>query len=268
MTKNSAPIGVIDSGVGGLTVLKCLMKHMPKENFLYLGDTARAPYGCRPREEIQQLVDEMIDWLVAKGVKQVIVACNTITMLGLENIKRDYQLDIAGMSTGEYTLLKLTDNKKIGVIATEFTIKSERHKKAIQQVDPAAEVFGVPCPKFVPLIEAGKFESADLWSAVNEYSDQLKQDGVDVVIMSCTHFPFVREHLQKALGEGVTLVDPADETSEIARLHLEKVGLLNQQPTGSVTICCTGDLDLIKSLAARMFDTSKCQFKVVDLKDK
>ncbi|MDO4178835.1 MAG: glutamate racemase [Phascolarctobacterium sp.] len=265
MNKKS-PIGVIDSGVGGLTVLKCLLQHLPNENFLYLGDTLRAPYGSRPREEIQSFVDEMIDWLVGQGVKQVVVACNTITMLGLENIKKDYHFDIVGMSKGEHLLLKTTQNKKIGVIATEFTIKSEAHKKAVLDVDPSAEVIGVPCPKFVPLIEGEQFSSQELKDAVDEYAAVLKEHDVDTVIMSCTHFPFVRSLLQASLGESVTLIDPADETSELAKMHLEGVGLLNDGP-GSVTICCTTGLERVQRLAAREFNIEKCVFKVVKLAD-
>lgn len=264
MNKKS-PIGVIDSGVGGLTVLKCMMEHMPNENLLYLGDTARTPYGSRPREEIQSFVDEMIDWLVSQGVKQVVVACNTVTMLGLENIKKDHAFDIVGMSKGEHTLLSITKNKKIGVIATEFTIKSEAHKKAILAVDPTAEVVGVPCPKFVPLIEGEQFESQELKDAVNEYTDILKAAGVDVMIMSCTHFPFVRNLLKESLGDGVALVNPADETCENARKNLVAANLVNEGE-GSVTICCTADLERVKRLAAREINTEKCIFKLVNLK--
>ena len=266
MNKQS-PIGVIDSGVGGLTVLKCMMEHMPQENLLYLGDTARTPYGSRSREEIQSFVDEMIAWLVTQGVKQVVVACNTVTMLGLENIKKNHDFDIVGMSKGENTLLSLTKNKKIGVIATEFTIKSESHKKAILAVDPTAEVIGVPCPKFVPLIEGEQFDSQELKDAVNEYTSILKKAGVDIMIMSCTHFPFVRDLLGQYLGAGVALVNPADETCENARKNLQSKNLVNDGAQGSVTICCTADLERVKRLAAREIDIEKCTFKVVNLED-
>lgn len=265
MNKQS-PIGVIDSGVGGLTVLKCLMQHLPNENFLYLGDTARTPYGSRSKEEIQSFVDEMTAWLAKQGVKQIVVACNTVTMLGLENIKKEHDFNIVGMSKGASTLIKLTKNKKIGVIATEFTIKSEAHKKAILALDSTINVTGVPCPKFVPLIEGEKFDTQELKDAVQEYADILNAAGVDTVIMSCTHFPFVRKWLKQALGENVTLIDPADETSENAKKQLAENNLLNDSQ-GSVTICCTDDLERVKRLARREVDIEKCCFKLVDLKD-
>ena len=139
------PIGVIDSGVGGLTVLKRLQTTLPHEDFLYLGDTARTPYGTRTREEIADMVAQITDWLERKHVKQVVVACNTITVLGEEVIRGKHPFHVIGMSKGARLVLPATKNKKIGVFATDFTVSTGAHKKAIQAVDPTAQVFAQGC---------------------------------------------------------------------------------------------------------------------------
>lgn len=260
------PIGVIDSGVGGLSVLKCLQKTLPHEDFLYLGDTARTPYGTRTREEIAAMVAQITDWLERNHVKQVVVACNTITVLGEETIRGKHPFHVIGMSKGAKMLLKATKNKKIGVFATDFTVSTGAHKKAIQAEDPTAQVFAQGCRKFVPLIEGEKFGTPELKAAVQEYADILKKDGVDTVILSCTHYPFVKDEVEKAFGPGVKVLDPAEETAANARTDLEASGLtreLNHQ--GHCTVCFTADVERGKRLAARMLDMSRCTFKQVDI---
>lgn len=260
------PIGVIDSGVGGLTVLKRLQTTLPHEDFLYLGDTARTPYGTRTREEIADMVAQITDWLERKHVKQVVVACNTITVLGEEVIRGKHPFHVIGMSKGARLVLPATKNKKIGVFATDFTVSTGAHKKAIQAVDPTAQVFAQGCRKFVPLIEGEQFGTPELRAAVKEYADILKQDGVDTVLLSCTHYPFVRDEVEKAFGSGVTVIDPAEETALNARNDLEASGLTNELThEGHCQVCFTADLERAKRLAARMLDMSHCSFEQVDI---
>ena len=259
------PIGVIDSGVGGLSVLRALQKTMPHERFLYLGDTARAPYGTRSRETITAFVAEMTDWLEEKGVKQLVAACNTITVLGTDVIRGSHSFSVIGMSKAVKEVLQVTRNKNVGLMATDFTVGTGAHRKEIQAADPAAEVFGVGCTKFVPLIEGNRFGSPELQAAIHEYADALKEKNVDTVILGCTHYPFVREYLKEAFGPGVTIIDPAEATALQAKADLEARGLLRTEGQGSCTVCFTGDAALGKRLAERMLDLSACEFKQVKL---
>lgn len=259
------PIGVLDSGVGGLSVLKCLHQMLPHEDFIYLGDTARTPYGTRPEAQIREFVEEMIAWLAKQNIKQLVIACNTLTMLGVETLQKAYPFTIIGMSKGEQLLLNASKKKKVGVLATPFTIAKETHKKAILAVDSKAQVFPLACPEFVQLIEKEKFASSELKAAIGKYAAPLKAAGIDALILSCTHFPFIREEIQKELGAGVKIIDPAAATSGDAILALKKEDLLRTAGTGKVTVCCTADLERVKRLTARMLPVEDCSFTQIEL---
>ena len=262
--KSNAPIGVLDSGVGGLSVLKVLHQMMPHENFIYVGDTARTPYGSRSEEEIRQFVEEIISWLESQGVKQVVIACNTLTMLGIDSLKKEHPFELIGMSKGEKLLLAASKKKKIGVFATQFTISTEAHKKAILAADASAEVYPMACPKFVPLIEGEQFGNPEIEQAVAEYAAPLKEAGIDALILSCTHYPFIKDVVEAEFGSEVTVIDPAEATAKLSKEALEKEGLLGDCE-GSVTICCTADLERVKRLASRMLPLEQCQFKEITL---
>lgn len=262
--KSNAPIGVLDSGVGGLSVLKVLHQMMPHENFIYVGDTARTPYGSRSEEEIRQFVEEIISWLESQGVKQVVVACNTLTMLGIDSLKKEHPFELVGMSKGEQLLLAVSKKKKIGVFATQFTISTEAHKKAILAADASAEVYPMACPKFVPLIEGEQFGNPEIEQAVAEYAAPLKEAEIDALILSCTHYPFIKDVVEAEFGSEVTVIDPAEATAKLSKEALEKEGLLSDGE-GSVTICCTAELERVKRLASRMLPLEQCQFKEITL---
>lgn len=263
-----APIGVLDSGVGGLSVLKCLHRLLPHEDFIYVGDTARTPYGTRTEKEIRGFVAEIIDWLAAQDVKQVVIACNTLTMLGVDTLKGTHAFAITGMSKGERLLLEASKKKKIGVLATPFTIGTEAHKKAILAADPTAEVYPMPCPKFVPLIEGEQFDSRQLAEAVAEYAAPLKRAGVDAVILSCTHFPFIEEQIAAEFGPGVTVIDPAEATSLEVIAFLRGQGLLRGEGEGRVEVCATADIERVRRLTRRMLPETECRFREINLQQK
>ena len=262
------PIGVLDSGVGGLSVLKYLHQLLPHEDFIYVGDTARTPYGTRTEKEIRGFVGEIIDWLAAQNVKQIVIACNTLTMLGVDSLRGEHEISVVGMSKGEELLLAASKKKKIGIIATQFTISTEAHKKAIFAVDKAAEVYPLACPRFVPLIEGEQFDSKELQDAIAEYAAPLKKAGVDALLLGCTHYPFIREQLEKELGAGIKLIDPAAATSERAMQALAADGLLRTEGEGRITICCTADLARVERLAARMLPAQDCSFRLIELAKK
>lgn len=263
-----ASIGVLDSGVGGLSVLQCLHQMLPHEDFIYVGDTARTPYGTRTEAEIRGFVGEIIDWLAAQGVKQVIIACNTLTMLGVDSLKGAHPFSVVGMSKGAQLLLSVSKKKKIGVMGTQFTVNSGLHKKAILEADSEAEVFPVACPDFVPIIEGGLFESPALTHAIEQYTAPLMASGVDAVILACTHYPFIKSQLAEAMGDEVKIVDPAAATSGDAILALKHDGLLRTEGKGTVKICCTADIDRVRKLAARMMPVENCTFELIDLHQK
>ena len=265
MLKKCAPIGVLDSGVGGLSVLKCLKTLLPHEDFIYLGDTARTPYGPRSEAEVRKFVGEMLDYFETQKTKLVVIACNTLTVLGVDTLKGKHEYNIVGMSKGAKLVLAASKKKAIGVFATEFTIGSGAHKEAILAADPEANVVPKACPKFVPLIEGEMFGTPEVAGAIAEYVLPLKAAGVDTVILSCTHYPFIKKEIEAAMGEGVKVIDPAEETARETEKALKEEGLLQTDGAGKTTICFTADLERGKRIAARMFDVETSEFKTVNL---
>jgi len=260
------PIGVIDSGVGGLTVLKWLQAKMPHENFIFIGDTARTPYGNRSREEITRFVADMTAWLNKRNIKQLVVACNTITVLGTDTIRGSYPFDVIGMAKGSRMVPLVTKNNRVGFFATDFTVSTGAHKREIQKLCPRIQVFGQGCPKFVPLIEGERFGSPELKAAIHEYAEKLKAHHVDTVLLSCTHYPFVRKEIEDEFGPSVTVLDPAERTAQDALESLQKRHLALTTGIGRAEVCFTADLERGKRLAARMLDLNKCDFRLIDLK--
>ena len=164
--------------------------------------------------------------------------------------------------------MQVSKKKKIGVIATQFTIGTEAHKRALLAADPAAEVYPLACPRFVPLIEGEQFDSAELQDAIAEYAAPLRKAGIDALLLGCTHFPFIREQLEAELGAGVKVIDPAAATSAKAIAELEAEGLLRTEGAGKVEVCCTADLARVERLAARMLPAQDCSFRLIELSKK
>jgi len=266
MLNENMPIGVLDSGVGGLSVLKCLRTMLPSEDFIYLGDTARTPYGPRKEEEVRAFVEQMLCFFDEQRVKLVVVACNTLTVLGVDTLKKKHKFHLVGMSKGASLVLAASKKKNIGVFATEFTIGTGAHKKAILAIDAKASVLPIACPKFVPLIEGEKFGSPELNEAVTEYTDKLKAKGVDTLILSCTHYPFIKNEIENALGKDVVVIDPAEETARNALKILETASLVKKNGEGKTKICFTADLERGSRLANYMLPHIKCTFELINLK--
>lgn len=264
MQKN-APIGVLDSGVGGLSVLKCLQAALPQEDFIYVGDTARTPYGPRSEAEVRRFVGEIIDYLDGRGVKLVVIACNTLTVLGVDTLKGSHAFEIVGMSKGAQLVLAASSRKKIGVFATEFTINSGAHKAAILAADDGAEVSPQACPKFVPLIEGEQFDGAEVRAAVAEYAAPLKAAGIDTLILSCTHYPFIQKEIESEFGSEVTVIDPADATAQDTKTVLAAEGLLRSEGAGTLEVCFTADVERGARIAGRVLPQGKCLFKEIKL---
>jgi glutamate racemase len=223
------PIGVFDSGVGGLTVLKALQKKLPHESFIYFGDTAHVPYGDRPPHEIQSLSRQILAWLVQQPIKMAVVACNTSSALALDAVRNDYSIPILGVILpGAKAAVK--QGQRIGVLATPATVASDCYRKAILEINPEVQVFQVACPEFVPLIEANKVDCPETRAIVKNRLEPLLEAGIDTLVYGCTHYPHLASVIRSLLpSSGITCVDPAAHMATAAAQELEILNLKSSQ---------------------------------------
>lgn len=210
---NNKPIGVFDSGIGGLTVLKEIFRMLPKENTLYLGDTARVPYGIRSAETVSRYSFENTAFLVTKGIKLLVVACNTVSAVSLEAIKQGLSIPVIGViEPGSRAAAKATKNMRVGVIGTEATIASSAYTRVIKSINSSIEVFGLPCPLFVPLVEEGLTDDEIAVMVAERYLKGMKEKGIDTLVLGCTHYPLLKGIIGKVMGGSIVLIDSAIET--------------------------------------------------------
>src|SRR5437868_4578072 len=246
---DSRPVGVFDSGVGGLTVLHECLVTMPNEDFVYLGDHARLPYGPRPLDEVRRFAFEIAGYLERQGVKLIVVACNTATSAALPALQEELAVPVVGVITPEAAAaVRATRNRRIGLLATQATVTAGRYEALVTTLDAGARVTAVACPRLVPLIEAGE-QTVD---AVREYAAPLQEAGCDTVILGCTHYPLIRPVLQRVLGRDVTLVFSAEETAREVAATLEARGWENDRAReGTYGFRTTGDTALFRELGER-----------------
>lgn len=224
----TAPIGIFDSGVGGLTVAREIMRQIPNERLVYFGDTARVPYGNKSKETITKYSKQIIRFLKTRNVKAIVVACNTASAYALDEIEKELDIPIIGVvKPGAKVAAEVTRNKKVGVIATAGTIQSRIYAEYIEGIDKEIRVIGKACPLFVPLVEEGLLEDPVTDEIATRYLNELKDLDIDTLILGCTHYPLIRSTLGRIMGEKVTLVNPAYETAVELRALLEREGLLN-----------------------------------------
>ena len=224
------PIGVFDSGVGGLTVAREIMRQIPNERIVYFGDTARVPYGSKSKETVTRYSQQIVRFLKTQNVKAIVIACNTASAYALEQIEIDIPI-IGVVKPGAVTAARATRNGKIGVIATEGTINSQIYTQYIKDLKEDAEVLGKACPLFVPLVEEGLLEDPVTDEIAQRYLSVLIDSGIDTLILGCTHYPLIRSTVGKVMGDKVTLVNPAYETAiELKRLLEEKNMLQEERP--------------------------------------
>ena len=220
---DSRPVGVFDSGVGGLTVLHECLVTMPHEDFVYLGDHARLPYGPRPLAEVRRFAREIATYLQEQGVKLVVNACNTATSAALPQLQEELEVPVVGVLTPEaHAAVQATRNRRIGLLATEGTVEAGRYRELVHALDAGVDFLPVACPRLVPLIESEDPFGAATTEAVREYAGPLRDAGVDTVILGCTHYPLLKPLLARVLGPTVRLIDSAEETAraEIGRAHV------------------------------------------------
>ena len=247
------PIGVFDSGVGGLTVLHECLVTMPHEDFVYLGDHARLPYGPRPLDEIRGFAREIGGYLEAQDVKLVLVACNAATSAALPRLQEELTVPVVGVITPEaHAAVQATRNRRIGLLATQATVEAGRYAALVRALDAGSELVPVACPRLVPLIESDDPFSAQTTEAVREYASPLKDAGVDTVILGCTHYPLIRPIFQRVFGRDVTLVFSAEETAREVAETLARKGIENEPGReGAYRFLTTGDPALFRELGER-----------------
>lgn len=227
--RQRAKIGIFDSGVGGLTVLRELYRQLPHESILYFGDTARLPYGIRSQAEILQFVREILFWMRQQGVKMVIMACNTSSALALEAVRSEFDIPVLGVILPG-ARAAVQHGKRIGVIATPATASSNAYRQAVNEIDPAVSVWQVGCPEFVPLIENNRIHEPYTHQIAQEYLAPLLERQIDTLIYGCTHYPHLAPVIRSIVPRSVKLIDPAVHVVSAAAQELELLGLRNTRP--------------------------------------
>jgi glutamate racemase len=217
---NNFPIGIFDSGVGGLTVVRYLINKLPEESFIYYGDTAHVPYGNKTREQLFSYAHEIISYFIKREVKAIIVACGTHSSVTLPELRKQYNFPILGVvKPAARAAVAATCNGRVGVLATQATVNSGAYQNEIKALAPYTVVSQCACSRFVPLIEAGELEGEEIRSAVQDYVTPMLDEGIDTLVLGCTHYPFIAPIIEEIAGSGVRLIDPAEDTvNEIANI--------------------------------------------------
>lgn len=252
----SAPIGVFDSGVGGLTVLRAIRRRLPAEATLYLGDTARVPYGPKSSETVRRYAEEAVDFLVSREVKVVVIACNTATARAERHVAERVGVPVIGVvEPGAREATSRSRSGVIGVIGTQGTVESGSYETAIRAIRPEAVVHAQACPLFVALAEEGWTEGEVARLAAHRYLDPLLERGIDTLVLGCTHYPLLKPLLGRVVGPPVTLIDSAEATAEAVALRLGELGLLAPGPgPGRASYCVTDDPERFRTLGARFME--------------
>lgn len=221
-------IGIFDSGVGGLTVTREIMRQLPMENLVYFGDTARVPYGSKSKQTIIRYSTQIVNFLLTKNVKAIVIACNTASAMALEVLQEQVDIPVIGVVwPGAISAAEATKTKNVGVIGTAGTIKSEIYNKYIHQLNPDITVVTKACPLFVPLVEEGLIEDRVTDDIAGRYLGEFKEYQVDALVLGCTHYPLLSNTIRRVLGDGIKLVNPAYETAKSLKALLTEKDLLN-----------------------------------------
>ena len=227
---SDAPIGVFDSGIGGLTVARELMRQLPNESIIYFGDTARVPYGPKSPDTVLRYSREIVDFLKGEGVKAVVVACNTATAHALAALKEENDLPIIGViEPGSRAAARATKSGNVGVIGTQGTINSRAYERAIKAADQDAKITALACPLFVPLVEEGWLDTEVTRLVAEEYLEPLKGAHVDTLVLGCTHYPLLKPVIGGVVGRDVRLIDSAEETAAETAATLKDAGLAHDE---------------------------------------
>jgi len=263
----NAPIGVFDSGIGGLTVVKELIRSLPGEDIVYLGDTARVPYGTKSGRTVIAYSHSNTEFLISKGIKLLVVACNTASSVSLPSLKSEFDIPVIGViEPGATKAVSVTKTGKIGIIGTPSTINSGAYKSAIENLNPEIEVFSKACPLFVPLADEGWTDGEIIERIAEEYLNPIKETGIDVLVLGCTHYPLLKATIQKIMGNQITLVDSAEETASQIKDILDKEDILNEKTSLSKREFYLTDVsDTFLSVAGKFLGEKIDKIEMVDI---
>jgi glutamate racemase len=255
---NNNPIGVFDSGVGGLTVAKEIIRQLPNEKIIYLGDNARCPYGPRPMEEIKQYTWEMVRFLLQKNIKMLIIACNTATAAALDDLKDQLEIPVIGVIyPGARAAIEKSRNRHIGVIGTMGTIASGAYEHALTNTHSDVKVTSLACPKFVPVVESGEWASPIAQRVVKECLAPLKGTGIDTLVLGCTHYPFLEKIISEEMGPGVSIISSGEETARDASTILDFNKMLSSNKETPIhEFYTTGSRRMFNRIAVELFGTT------------
>jgi glutamate racemase len=247
------PIGIIDSGVGGLTVAKEVMHQLPNEQIFYVGDTARCPYGPRSSEEVKQFTWQLTHFLLKKNIKMLVIACNTATAVVLEEIRDTLPIPVIGVIyPGARAALKVTQNHRVGIIGTIGTVKSGAYEKALKSYNQKVRVESLACPKFVPLVESGEFDGPIAKKIVAETLQPLLDKQLDTLILGCTHYPLLEPLIKNVMGQTVNIISSGDETANDMSAILHHNRLLNPSTEEPVhEFFTTGSTTIFRNIASK-----------------
>jgi glutamate racemase len=241
LSYDDRPIGVFDSGIGGLTVARLISRELPGEDLIYLGDTLHVPYGDKSESELIMYARTIMDFFVDQGAKAIVAACNTSSSVSLPVLTDRYQVPVIGViKPGAKAALESSRNRRIGVLATEATVRSSAYRREIQNLNRDAEVWEVSCPRLVPMVEAGLVEDREAREVISHYVAGLKKNDADTIVLGCTHYPYLTPWINGIVGDGVVIVDPAVETTRDLKLLLEENDSLSRREQGSIRYLATG----------------------------
>ncbi len=250
----SNPIGVFDSGIGGLTVVKQLKQFLPKENIVYFGDTARVPYGTKSNSAVIEYAIQDAQFLINKNVKLIVVACNTVSSVALDILREKFSVPIIGMILpGAKMAVGKSKRKKIGVIGTEATVSNAAYSKELLKIDGSIKVYEKACPLFVPLAEEGWLEHPATKLIAEEYLSELREHNIDTLILGCTHYPLLRNLIQTVIGEDVELIDSGTAAAVVVEEYLQAQNLLNDSAVEGNDLFYVSDMPAKFRLIAERF---------------
>ena len=250
------PIGIIDSGVGGLTVAKEVMRQLPYEQIIYVGDTARCPYGPRPVEEVKRFTWQMTRFLLDKNIKMLVIACNTATAVVLDEIRNELSIPVLGViQPGARTAIKVTDNYKIGIIGTEGTVKSRAYEHALKSINRKTEIEALACPKFVPLVESGEYDGRVAKKVVSETLQPFQGQGLDTLILGCTHYPLLEPLIKEVMGPEVKVISSGEETArEVSTILSHNDMFADREDLPEHSYYMTGSRTIFSSIASQWLE--------------
>ncbi|WP_085523198.1 glutamate racemase [Tuberibacillus sp. Marseille-P3662] len=246
------PIGVIDSGVGGITVAKEIIRQLPNEEIIYLGDTLRCPYGPRSSDEVRMFTWRMIRHLIQEDIKMLVIACNTATAVAFEEIRNSLPIPVIGVvHPGARTAMKVTRHYSVGIIGTSGTIRSQAYNHALETISDEVSISSMACPPFVPLVESGELTSDRTRTIVSQQLAPLKDKEIDTLILGCTHYPLLRPMIQEVMGDDIKLIDSGEETAREISTILYHKGLLADHHKPNHRFYTTGAKQMLALIASQ-----------------